>query len=113
MSIEYFEIAGALFLMYAVVRFGIWQSLRLPDDVPPERISKEPGKPIDATVLSERLQHVRREHQRASPAQPMSFKQALVLEAKREEVARLAFFQKPPPPEPLEEEHGGMGTLLV
>ncbi len=111
-SIEYFETAGALFVVYTVVRFGVWRSLRLPD-VPPERRSSEPGKSIDATVLAERMRQVRQDHQARSAARPTIFNRPFLIEAKREEVAKRAFFQKPPAPEPSEEEHGGMSTFLV
>ena len=110
MSHDYFEIAGVLFAAYCVIRFIIWTELRL--NTQPDTPSKPydgPIKSLDTTVLSHRLQNVRRDYHVEKPAQSDSLKQSLLVRSRREEIAKLAFFQKPPPeppPEPPEHDHG-------
>jgi hypothetical protein len=112
MSLEYFEIAGVLFVAYCVIRFFIWTELRLdtrPD--PPSKPFDGAIKPIDTKALSHRLQDVRRDYTVEKPAQSDSFKRALLVNHRQEEIARLAFFQKPPPGPP--EHEGGWNALLI
>jgi hypothetical protein len=112
MSLEYFEIAGVLFAAYCVIRFVIWTELRRdirPD--PPSRPFEGAINAIDTTVLSDRLQHVRRDYHVEKPAQSDSFKRSQLVKSRQEKIARLAFFQKPPP-EPPEHERGWNALLI-
>ena len=111
MSHDYFAIVGVLFAAYCVIRFIIWTEMRL--DTRPVQPSKPfdgAGKAIDTKVLSGRLQDVRRDYTVEKSAKPDSFKQSLLVRS-RQEIARLAFFQKPPPQPP--EHDQGWNVLLV
>ncbi len=106
MSLEYFEIAGLLFVAYCVIRFIIWTELRRDTrSDPPSRPFDAAINAIDTRVLSDRLQQVRQDYNTELSAKSDSFKRTLLVNRRQEEIARLAFFQKPPP-EPPEHERG-------
>jgi len=112
MSRDYFAIVGVLLAVYGVIRFFIWTELRLDTrPLPPSKPYDGIVKSIDAKALSDRVQDVRRDYSMERRAKSDSFKQSLRIRSRQEEIARLAFFQKPPS-EPPEHEHG-WNTLLV
>ena len=116
MSIEYFVTMGVLFLFYAIIRFGLWWQLRLPSD-PPSQPSDLTKEPIDTRPLAGRLEQVRQDYHPAKPAPQSDFKRPLLVELKREDIARTSFFQRPPPPpepppETPDHEHG-LSALMV
>src|SRR5260370_34750974 len=101
MSLEYFEIAGVLFVAYCVIRFFIWTELRLdtrPD--PPPKPFDGAIKPIDTKALSHRLQDVRRDYTVGKPAPSDSFKRRMHVNPRLEPIVRFGFFQKPAPGPP-------------
>jgi hypothetical protein len=108
---DYFAIAGVLFAVYCLFRFVVWTELRPYErPLPPSKPYDGTVKPIDSKALTDRLQHVRQDYAEAS-AKSDSFKRALLVKNRQEEIGRLAFFQKPPPGPP-EHEHG-WNALLV
>jgi hypothetical protein len=109
---EYFEFAGALLLIYVLVRTLIWAQLRMEfhgDSEP--RPAPEPSNmqshPIDTSELEHRLQEVRRDFAAEAQAHPPAVNKPLLVAERREQITKLAFFQKPTPePELPEKEHG-------
>jgi hypothetical protein len=106
MSKEYFECAGVLLVVYGVFRVVI--GLQLRNDFkprPPSEPSNIQSHPIDTSPLAHRLEEVRQDYATEAHAHPASAKTPLLVEQRRAEMAKLAFFQKPPPaPEPPEQE---------
>lgn len=112
------EMFGTLLAIYAVIRVTLFWELR---DLPPKGqpwSDKEPGTPIDATKLTARVDQLR-QNTHADPARAAeSSKLPLLVEEKRREMQKLAYFQKPPPPpeppEPSDREHdGGLHLVLI
>jgi hypothetical protein len=105
--LAYFETMAVMLAFYCLARWLIWAELQPPAVKEPRRpwSAEPPGKAIDGSPLCDRLQHVRQDYLMERPAGPQSFKQPLLVESKRAEVAKQAFFQKPPP-EPEEPEDG-------
>jgi hypothetical protein len=104
---EYFILMAVLFAGYLFMRVFVVWSFRLPK--PPPEQGDHSCNGIDAGELSSRVQHVREKLLEPKPAsQTNSFKRELLVQGKREQVAKLAFFQSPPPPppEPQEPEQG-------
>jgi hypothetical protein len=106
MTAEYFELMGLMFGVYCFARFIFWLEMRPRTYIPRPLQPGDEGKAINTTALSERLQHVREDYAAGLAHQSPDFKRALAVERKREEIAKLAFFQEAPPPETPEEEHG-------
>ena len=106
---EYFEFAAALMGIYAVFRVFIWLGFRndfREVDMQSERSGME-NHPIDTSHLAERVEEVRRDHAAEAQAHPGGGKKPLLVAERRAEIAKLGFFQRPPPePEPPEQEHG-------
>jgi hypothetical protein len=101
-----------LFAVYCVFRFIIWTELGFDmRQVPPSKPYDGAVRAIDTKVLSVRLQDVRRDYVVEKPVKSDSFKRALLVNSRQEEIARLAFFQKPPPEAPEHEQ--GWNALLV
>jgi len=110
-SVDYFIIFGVLLTGYCIVRMLIWSHFGLyAPPRPPSEPFDQPGKPIDTSPISNRLQQVRQDHQVQPHGPRSSFKQSLLVESRREQLAQLRYFQRSPPPEPAEEEHGS--TML-
>lgn len=112
---EYFELVAGLLGIYAVLRAGIWWQFgqyfkRFPSG---KRMVCD-GHPIETSPLTERLREVRQDYSAEAHAhRPLFFKRSLLLESKREEIAKLAFFQKPPPVlEPPDHEHPSLLLAL-
>ena len=105
---EYFEFMAVLLGIYGVFRFIIWLELR--DDfrpLPPSESSDAKAHPIDTSPLAHRLEEVRQDYALETQAHPALANKPLLVEERRAEIAKLAFFQKPPPaPEPPEHEQG-------
>ena len=105
---EYFVFVAILSASYLCMRFAVlwyWRSL------PPKETETwdHVGKGIDAEELSGRVQHVRKEwREKKSALQSDAFKRELMVASKREQMAKLSFFQSaaPPPAEPQEPEQG-------
>lgn len=113
MLVAYFGIMGALFLFYGFFRALLWWEFRGYQGLPPSNPYTGPAtRPIDTSALSERLEHVRKDHNAEPRVRSSESKRPLLLK-KREEISRLAFFQKPPPPEDLHDEGNGLNLLLV
>ena len=112
--LAYFETMAVMLAVYGLLRWLVWEELRSPvvEEPPISESDGSPGTAIDASPLCDRLQHVRQDYLAERPAGPQSFKQPLLVEGKRAEVARQAFFQKPPRPEP-EEPEDGLTLILV
>jgi hypothetical protein len=110
---EYFAIFGVLFASYCVFRTLIWGQYKM--DFRPfstGKVSDHACRPIDASALSHRLQEVRQSSETRPRHTSASFKQSVLVEISREKLARASYFQKPPPPEAPDEEHG-LNLLLV
>lgn len=94
MMAEYFIAMGVLFFCYLCLRCAFSSVWRLPP-APPEPVHLE-GHAIETGQLASRVQQVREEIEIAepgSPARSASFKRAFLVENKREEMAKLDFFQ--------------------
>jgi hypothetical protein len=109
---QYFELMGVLFVVYAAMRLAIGWQLRIGEVWPkePRWDSKETGTAIDASKLTGRLEQLRQSKHTGTAGKSESFKRPSLVEEKRREMEKLAFFQKPPPttppPEPPEHEEG-------
>ncbi len=105
---DYFITLATLLGVYAFFRVIIWLELRN-DLKPVSRSASYKGKshPIDTTQLEHRLEEVRRDFAAEAQTHPSAANKPLLVEQRRAEIAKLAFFQKPPPePEPPEKEPG-------
>jgi hypothetical protein len=117
--LEYYEFAAALFVIYLLVRTLIWAQLRMELREDSEsRLESEPSNvqshPIDTTELEHRLQEVRRDYAAEARAHPSAVNKPLLVAERREEIAKMAFFQKPPPePESPGKEHGSPLLLAL
>ncbi len=111
---EYFELAGVLFVIYVAIRVAIASSFGVIPSKEADWKAKEAGTGIDASKLSGRMEQLRKD-MHVPVEKPASFKKPLMVEEKRREMEKLAFFQKQPPtPEPPEQEAGmGLGLLLI
>src|SRR5208282_4936685 len=92
---DYFECAGALLGIYGVFRIIIWLQFR--NDFPPPPPSKPSNiqsHTIDTSPLAHRLKEVRRGYAAEPQARPVSEGKPLLVAERREEVAKLAFFQR-------------------
>jgi len=111
---EYLELVGILLGVYAFFRVIIWMQFRW--DSRPALPSKNPNYtccPIDASPLAERLRDVRQDYRAQARAhQPFFVKRALLVASRREQMAKLAFFQKPQP-EPSGQEPPSMLLLAL
>jgi hypothetical protein len=110
MSKEYFELAAVLLGVYGIFRVIIWLEFRAFSDIkslPPSERSNITTHAIDTSRLVHRLEDVRREFAAEARAHPPSPKKPLLVEERRAEIAKLAFFQKPTPePEPPDQGQG-------
>ena len=105
---SYFFTAGVMFLIYVAARFSFWYN----DRSPKPRHDDRPGSAIDAAPLTERLQRVKDSYTAELPAGHNPFKKPLQVEQRRQEIARMAYFQKPVQvDEP--EKHDGLTMILV
>ena len=115
---EYFELAGALLVIYVLVRTLIWAQLRMElREHSESRIESEPSNvpshPIDTKELEHRLQEVRRNYAAEARAHPSAANKSLLVAERREEIAKQAFFQKPPPEPEQPEKEPGAPLLLA
>jgi hypothetical protein len=100
---DYFTIAGVLFVLYCIARVPFWCDQRLAKRLPREWHGS--GHAVDASPLVTRLQRVREENYAGVAGRPAPFKREALVESKRQELAQMAFFQRPVTPEPPPEEH--------
>ena len=114
---EYFILVGILFAGYVCMRvWVVWYAQNLPKaPEEPEGSDGPEGKGIEIQELSDRIQRVREEWHEDKPAtQTNSFKRELLVESKREQMAKMSFFQNPPPPLPeLHDEERGFHLLMA
>lgn len=106
---------GVMLAAYAIVRLAIgWEFRSRP--MPEKRWDPmEPELPgIDASKLASRVEQLRQAGYAGVIEKSASFKKPLMVEEKRREMEKLAFFQNPPPepPEPPEHEDG-MRLLFI
>jgi hypothetical protein len=115
MWIEYFILVGTLFLIYCLVRFLFWlETDGFDHPLPPESNSvQEPANPIDTSPLSTSVQRAREDYQAAIQNRTPPSERALRLKSRREELAQLPFFHKPPRPAPPTEVPPVLTLLLV
>ncbi len=104
----YFFILGVVFLIYVAARFSFWYN----DRSPKQRRDDRPGSAIDAAPLTERLQLVKSNYGSKQRADHNSFEKPLLVEQRRQELARMAYFQKPVEMEE-PEKHDGLTMILV
>jgi hypothetical protein len=103
----YFELLGTLLAAYFVVRLAIgWEYGRLPPDFPRGKSTGPAGRGIDTCALSGRVEQLRQDAHAGSVNPSASFKKPLMVEERRREIEKRAFFQKAPMPEPPEQEEG-------
>jgi hypothetical protein len=112
MSVDFFIAFGVMFTGYCVVRVALWWEFQRYSYRPASTPFNGQSQAIDTSSLSKRLEQMRQNHEVQPHGQPPSFKKSLLVESRREQLARSGFFQKPPQSEPPEEEHG-MTVLLV
>ena len=131
MIVTYFYIVAALFVLYMAIRWAFISACRLPL-IPLEggRFTRFiwrytsfgylapiefDGKAIDTAEISGRIRQIREElaEGKASPHHHSDFKRARLVETKREQISRLAYFKNlPPVAEPPETEQG-MGCVSI
>jgi len=104
-------------VIYGIFRVIIGFELRNDFRPIPRSERSEPSNfeahPIDTLPLVHRLEEVRQDYAGEAQAHPASAKTPLQVAERRAEIAKLAFFQKPPPaPEPPEHEQGLMLLTL-
>src|ERR1700688_2639717 len=106
MATDYFIIMAVLFFFYFWLRWGFKSARSLPPS-PGDPIGFD-HQPIDASQLSDRIQQVREDLAKSKiSSSALGFKRAQLVENKRAQLSRFAYFQTPPPsPEPPEQEHG-------
>ena len=116
---EYFAIVGVLLVYYVVARWAFSDAFSDPQKWQKSRFCKksyisDPEKPIDATPLLGRIGKVREELKFGqTPKGGSVFNRARAVQDKREQIAKLSFFQSSPkPPEPPQGEDE-MPLLLV
>lgn len=111
---EYFVLVAILFAAYVCMRvMVVWNGWELPK---PERpVEDYAGKGIDAEELSHRVQNTRKKLQdRRAALQATGFKRDVLVGDKREQIAKLAFFQNPPGPSgESQETEDGFCLLMV
>jgi hypothetical protein len=111
---EYFAGFGVMFVIYAIIRIGIWLDFRSYRKPLPEKPWDGSATFINISPLAERIQHVKEDYGTGPQARPADFKKPLMVEEKRKEIAQLAFFQNVREPAPEEhEDDGGPALLLV
>jgi hypothetical protein len=98
MTAQYFELMGALFALYVLLRVLVWWQLRLPEIDEHLRVGEGkplniPGHAIDSRQLAERVEHVRHHYESGLVGRPPAFKMPLLVEEKREELEKLPYFQ--------------------
>jgi hypothetical protein len=107
---------GVLFAVYVAMRLAIGWEFELKHLSPqePHWDETEAGTAIDASKLSGRVKQLRHGGHAGTVEKSESFKKPLLVEEKRREMEKMAFFQPKPPttPEPPEHEEG-MGLLLI
>jgi hypothetical protein len=105
---DYLITMGVLFAVYCLIR-RVFILPPLPKHPRPML-----GKGIDVTDVSERVKHLREElKENKVPGTHPDFKRALRVESKREEIAKLAFFQTPHPQPSEDSEHGHPLNLIL
>ena len=108
---DYYFLAIAMFVFYVLFRLSyIWDSRHLGTPKPERHWT---GHPIDTSTIASRVHHIRENYEAEIPPHELAFKRALLVESKREEIARQPFFQHPEPPEPPEEEEHGHALLII
>jgi hypothetical protein len=105
-AVDYFEVVAAMLGIYAIIRVTIWLQDRIDFRPPQSESSNCEAHSIDTSQLAQRMEEVRRDYVAEAHAHPPSSKQPLLVEQRRAEIAKLAFFQKPPEPGQSEQEHG-------
>ena len=107
MSKEYFEVFGVLLGLYAFFRLFIWSAFWV-DSHPPPSSGDWEAHPLDASHIAQRLQEVRQDYTRKARARGATSAKQFRVGERRKKIAKLAFFQRPPPPapEPPEHDHG-------
>ncbi|MDB6108538.1 MAG: hypothetical protein JWR69_288 [Pedosphaera sp.] len=111
MSFAYFATVAVMFLAYCTIRAFALNELRWLGR--PVDKSSLTGKSIDTDSLAVRVESVRQNYRAEIQSEPSSPNRALLLKTKREQVAQLAFFHRPAPPQPPDEEHGSSTWLLA
>src|ERR1700743_1652023 len=96
--VQYLLLTALLFALYLCIHCTYafyWENL--PSLFGFSESDDLPGHSIDTRPLSSRVQHVREELTDAKvPVKAAGYKRALMVESKRQQVAKLAFFQSPP-----------------
>ena len=116
LSTEYFIILILLLVMYPLLRYaavGVWEGVRELVKTPrDEEWTNSPS--LDASQLTNRIQQVREKMPtRESRNQFKEFKRSVLVESKRQEMAKRAFFQPPPPAPATEPEDDKHSFLLL
>ena len=104
----YLGTCGVLLLVYIAARISIWDDRRVPKEKPDTR----PGSAIDASPLTKRLAEVKDAYTNEGPVDQAAFKRPLRVAQRRQEIARMAYFQKPVEVEE-PEKHDGLTMILV
>src|ERR1700722_20492332 len=93
LTVEFLIIVGISLVIHGVLRRVYLDYRSLP---PPEKPTEFNGKVLDTEELLGKVQQARAEMTAPkSPSPHPTFKRALMVESKREEIARLSFFQNP------------------
>ena len=94
---DYFIVFGALVWIYAIFRVIIWMEFSARVDFqkrPPSEPSGIQNHPIDTSRLAHRLEDVRRDYAAEARTHVHSPNKPLLVEERRAEIAKLAFFSK-------------------
>jgi len=113
---DYFIVFGVLVGIYAVVRVIIWLEFCFTQADLRRSLSRPSGiqnHPIDTSRLAHRLEDVRRDYAAEARTHVHSLNKPLLVEERRAEIAKLAFFQRPPTPEPEPPSHEHGSSLLL
>lgn len=104
----YLIACGVMLLIYVAVRICIWDCRRLPK----EKRDNRPGSAIDASPLAKRLAQVKDAYAGEVPRDQAAFKRPLRVAQRRQEIAQIAYLEKPVEVgEP--EKHDGLMMILV
>ena len=112
MLAEYLISVAVLFAAYCVLRWVYTGNRSLPPLPRHPRVM--PGRGLEAGEISDRIKHLREEMKEPQPPHGKpEFKRALRVESERERVAKLAYFQAPPPTQPTEPQSYVLDVLLI
>ena len=116
MSTEYFIILILLLVMYPMLRYaavGVWEGVRELVKTPRDEKWAD-SHSLDTASLTDRVQQLREKiPARKSNNQFKEFKRSALVESKRQEMAKRAFFQPPPPASVSEPEDDKHSFLLL